>query len=166
MAGMVQQNSSVVVDLVAHCGAGRTTTIHATVYEDRARRPLAEFSARPWAARMSYSIPMAWTGVRDNVDVGHPSGRTPHGDMSRYVNVEDVIVADRLDAVLPLAELPLGEHRQAGRLARARIPRSSQADWVPPDDRLDPVAFVREADRGRVADLLPVRYARMAASPF
>jgi len=77
------------------------------------------------------------------------------------VNVEGAIADDRVLAALPLEEL-----RQAGRLARARIPRSSQADWIPPDDRPDPVAFVREADRGRVAELLPVRYARMAASPF
>ena len=77
------------------------------------------------------------------------------------MNLDDVIVADRVDAALPLEE-----RRQAGRLARAHVPRSSQADWVPPGDRPDPVAFVREADRGRVADLLPLRYTRMAASPF
>ena len=77
------------------------------------------------------------------------------------MNVEDMIVDDRVDAA-PSVE----ERRQAGRLARAHVPRSSQADRVPPDDRPDPVAFVREADRGRVAELLPLRYARMAASPF
>jgi uncharacterized protein (DUF2252 family) len=64
------------------------------------------------------------------------------------------------------AAQPVEERRQAGRLARARIPRPSQADWAPPAGRPDVVALLRDADHGRVATLLSLRYARMAASPF
>ena len=46
------------------------------------------------------------------------------------------------------------------------VPRSSHAQWAPPEDRPDPVAVLEEQARIRVADLIPIRYGRMAASPF
>jgi uncharacterized protein (DUF2252 family) len=76
------------------------------------------------------------------------------------VSLEDVSVDHRPDGA------PSEERNKAGRLARARVPRSSHADWRPPADRPNVVDFLRDADRGRIADLLPLRYTRMAASPF
>jgi uncharacterized protein (DUF2252 family) len=38
--------------------------------------------------------------------------------------------------------------------------------WSPAKDRPDPIHLLQEADRGRIADLLPIRYGRMARSPF
>ena len=54
----------------------------------------------------------------------------------------------------------------AGKAARTSAPRSSHADWEPAPDRRDPVAVLEEQARTRVQELVPIRYARMAASPF
>jgi uncharacterized protein (DUF2252 family) len=59
-----------------------------------------------------------------------------------------------------------GQRRAQGRAARRRVPRSTHADWRPEAARLDPVAVLEEQARTRVAELLPIRYARMAVSPF
>jgi uncharacterized protein (DUF2252 family) len=56
--------------------------------------------------------------------------------------------------------------REAGRALRADVPRSVHAEWdVEARDR-DPIAVLEEQGRARVAELVPVRYERMAASPF
>ncbi len=53
-----------------------------------------------------------------------------------------------------------------GKSLRKELPRSKQGDWQPPSDRPDPVETVMTANMGRVAELLPIKYGRMAASPF
>jgi uncharacterized protein (DUF2252 family) len=53
-----------------------------------------------------------------------------------------------------------------GRAARKRVSRSAHAHWVPPVDRPDPVAVLERQGRDRLPELLPIRYGRMAASPF
>jgi uncharacterized protein (DUF2252 family) len=58
------------------------------------------------------------------------------------------------------------ERREAGRALRADVPRSAHAEWdVGARDR-DPIAVLEEQARTRVPELVPVRYERMAASPF
>ena len=54
----------------------------------------------------------------------------------------------------------------AGKALRKQVPRSSQASFVAAKDRPDPVELLERADRTRVARLLPIRYGRMALSPF
>jgi hypothetical protein len=54
----------------------------------------------------------------------------------------------------------------AGRALRRRASRKSQAAWRPGPDRPDPVEILRQSDKGRLADLLPIRYGRMLVSPF
>ena len=58
------------------------------------------------------------------------------------------------------------EWQARGREWRMLVPRSSHAQWAPPQDRPDPVAVLEEQARIRVPDLIPIRYGRMAASPF
>src|SRR5271167_385557 len=53
-----------------------------------------------------------------------------------------------------------------GKALRRKVPRSSQAHWKPPAKRRDLLAMLREADRDRIATLIPIRYARMLQSPF
>ncbi|MFJ9243035.1 DUF2252 domain-containing protein [Streptomyces sp. NPDC101776] len=53
-----------------------------------------------------------------------------------------------------------------GRAARKRVARSAHADWIPSVDRSDPVAVLERQGRDRLPELLPIRYGRMAASPF
>jgi uncharacterized protein (DUF2252 family) len=58
------------------------------------------------------------------------------------------------------------ERRKAGKARRAEAPRSSHARWEPPPERPDPISILEEQGRTRIPELLPIRYGRMAASPF
>lgn len=60
----------------------------------------------------------------------------------------------------------LAERRAAGRELRNKVPRSSHAGWTPASDRPDPLSLLEEQNRSRLSHLVPLRYARMAASPF
>lgn len=53
----------------------------------------------------------------------------------------------------------------AGKRLRSRTSRESHADYTVTDKR-DPIAILSEADATRIPELLPIRYQRMAASPF
>jgi uncharacterized protein (DUF2252 family) len=58
------------------------------------------------------------------------------------------------------------EHQEAGRAARRRVPRSGHAEWVPSEDRADPVELLERESATRVQELVPIRYGRMLLSPF
>ena len=58
------------------------------------------------------------------------------------------------------------ERAERGRSARAAVPRLSQEEWDPPASRRSPVEVLQEQAKTRVAELVPIRYARMTASPF
>ena len=61
---------------------------------------------------------------------------------------------------------PSVEQRRAlGRAARKAAPRSSHGQLASSEGR-DPVGLLREQEASRVAELLPIRYGRMSASPF
>ena len=53
-----------------------------------------------------------------------------------------------------------------GKAARKRARRSSHGEWRPAADREDPVAILERQAVPRVPELVPIRYGRMAASPF
>lgn len=53
-----------------------------------------------------------------------------------------------------------------GKAARKLVARSAHAAWIPSVDRPDPVAVLERQGRDRLPELLPIRYGRMAASPF
>jgi uncharacterized protein (DUF2252 family) len=53
-----------------------------------------------------------------------------------------------------------------GRAARAKVPRSRHGEWVPPTGRTDPLEILALQATTRVPELVPIRYGRMAASPF
>ena len=59
-----------------------------------------------------------------------------------------------------------GERAAAGKAARERVPRSSHGEWEPPARRRDPVEVLEDQAKGRVQELVPIRYGRMLASPF
>ncbi len=46
------------------------------------------------------------------------------------------------------------------------IPRSSLAEFIPPQNRQDPIDLLESQAASRIADLLPVRYGRMLPSRF
>jgi uncharacterized protein (DUF2252 family) len=49
---------------------------------------------------------------------------------------------------------------------RQLIPRSRHAEWQPDPHRADPILRLQDSNANRLPDLVPVRYARMLASPF
>ncbi|OLL31184.1 hypothetical protein BTH42_13335 [Burkholderia sp. SRS-W-2-2016] len=64
------------------------------------------------------------------------------------------------------AYLTPDERAAQGRVIRDSIPRSSQAGWRTPEQRGDPVALLEQSNEGRLPALVPLRFGRMAASPF
>src|ERR1700728_201049 len=58
------------------------------------------------------------------------------------------------------------ERAERGKAARSAVPRASHAVYDPPADRPDPVGLLERQAATRMPDLVPVRYARMLASPF
>jgi len=53
-----------------------------------------------------------------------------------------------------------------GRNFRKDVPRSAHGKWRPAPQRPDPIAILEQQAQARVADLIPIRHGRMAASPF
>jgi uncharacterized protein (DUF2252 family) len=60
----------------------------------------------------------------------------------------------------------LADRRAAGRELRTKVPRSSHAEWTAAANRPDPLSLLEEQNRTRLPHLVPLRYARMAVSPF
>ncbi|MEV7871870.1 DUF2252 domain-containing protein [Streptomyces sp. NPDC088124] len=58
------------------------------------------------------------------------------------------------------------ERAERGRTARRKASRSSHGLWIPGVDRPDPLAVLARQAARRVPELVPLRYERMAASPF
>jgi uncharacterized protein (DUF2252 family) len=57
------------------------------------------------------------------------------------------------------------ERRARGRALRPRVPRASHAEWSPGPQR-NPLELLEEQSRSRITRLIPLRWARMAASPL
>ena len=58
------------------------------------------------------------------------------------------------------------ERAARGKALRAEVPRSSHGDWAPASKRPDPIELLQEQAESRVQELVPIRYGRMADSPF
>jgi uncharacterized protein (DUF2252 family) len=58
------------------------------------------------------------------------------------------------------------ERAARGKSLRAAVPRSSHGDWEPARRRPNPVKLLEEQAAAREPSLVPIRYGRMAASPF
>ena len=56
--------------------------------------------------------------------------------------------------------------RAQGKALRDAAPRQSHAGWKGPPDRRDPIEIISADNEGRMPQLIPIRYGRMAASPF
>jgi uncharacterized protein (DUF2252 family) len=74
----------------------------------------------------------------------------------------------RTSGMAPSTSLPANhkDRYDAGKALRKRTPRVQHEKWMPASDRRDPVSLVLESGRGRIHELLPIRYGRMMVSPF
>jgi len=53
-----------------------------------------------------------------------------------------------------------------GKGLRERCPRRSHGDWRPARHRPDPIALLEDSNKGRMPELIPIRWGRMLQSPF
>lgn len=60
----------------------------------------------------------------------------------------------------------IAERREAGKAFRKKVPRGDHRLFEPPGDRADPLEILQRQNETRIARLVPVRFARMLASPF
>jgi len=60
--------------------------------------------------------------------------------------------------------MKLKDRYAAGKAQRAQLPRESHAEWKPAPHRADPIDLLVESSRGRVPELVPIRYVRVLAA--
>ena len=53
-----------------------------------------------------------------------------------------------------------------GKGLRDKCPRSSHAVWKALDNRPDPLCLLEQSNKGRIPQLIPIRYGRMLRTPF
>ncbi len=63
-------------------------------------------------------------------------------------------------------ENEIDKRRQIGVGWRRQTPLAAQSEWRSPPNRRDPVDILIEQGKTRIAELLPLRYARMKTDPF
>ena len=61
---------------------------------------------------------------------------------------------------------PRAERLAAGKALRDDVSRQSHAAWKPKRNRRDPVDVLQASNKGRLRELIPIRYGRMLPSPF
>ena len=66
----------------------------------------------------------------------------------------------------PVEHPTIDERAAKGKAARATVPRAANAEWDPSRRVHRPLELLAEQDETRAPDLVPIRYGRMAASPF
>jgi uncharacterized protein (DUF2252 family) len=55
---------------------------------------------------------------------------------------------------------------EQGRNLRRKCPRQSHAIWSARHDRANPLSLLKQSSRGRIPEIIPIRYGRMLQSPF
>lgn len=73
---------------------------------------------------------------------------------------------EAVNAAGPASRLSVDVRRARCRALRAKTPRGSHAFWAEAPSRPDPIALLEAQAATRLPDLVPIRYARMRASPF
>jgi uncharacterized protein (DUF2252 family) len=63
-------------------------------------------------------------------------------------------------------QLAISERRALGKNHRKLVPRSSHGEWTSATNRGDPIKLLQAQDKGRLQELLPIKYGRMVATPF
>src|SRR5215831_2129079 len=87
---------------------------------------------------------------------------TPQKMGSLHLLSKRTSIVDKFTAPRP----SVSERMLPGKAMRSRVPRSRLAEYTPPSNRKDPVAILEDQAKARLPQLIPVRYARMLASPF
>ena len=70
------------------------------------------------------------------------------------------------EIAVPPPRPSLADLRAMGKSLRDQCPREAHADWKRPAARPDPVQLLEQANKGRIPELLPIRFGRMVRTPF
>jgi uncharacterized protein (DUF2252 family) len=74
------------------------------------------------------------------------------------------LLNDLQDFVHPVK--PVKQRIAQGKRLRDEVSRTDHGIWKAPSMREDPLELLQSQDKGRIDDLIPMRYGRMMASPF
>src|SRR4051812_10683048 len=88
--------------------------------------------------------------------------------MAKAVKADSAIDRKMISGQLDLREEGATREQlfELGKRLKAEVALERHAEWFPPKNRPNPVATVLASNKGRVKELVPLRMARMAASPF
>jgi len=87
--------------------------------------------------------------------------------MSKSARTKASSKASQKPLLAPLhGDAPLAERRASGKQLRNDVPRESHGKWSRSEDFPGAVEIVMQTNKGRQAHLVPLRLARMSASPF
>ena len=75
-------------------------------------------------------------------------------------------MATQLDEAARPEPSSRSERIERGKSLRELTPRRAQAAWSSAQGERDPISILEESNRGRLPDLVPIRYGRMLRSPF
>ncbi len=65
-----------------------------------------------------------------------------------------------------LTRVTLQERVARGHALRKQVPHERLLAWAPSGVRADPISILEAQSAERIPELIPIRYGRMAASPF
>ena len=68
--------------------------------------------------------------------------------------------------IKPVEHLTVDERAARGKAARLALPRARHGEWTEGQRTVEPLKLLAEQAETRVAELVPIRHGRMAASPF
>jgi uncharacterized protein (DUF2252 family) len=89
------------------------------------------------------------------------SGAVPARKIAGKHNVP-TRAADRYEPVMRSRDQRIAD----GRALRDTVPRQIHASWKRPAKRRDPIDILKQSNRDRLAELVPIRFGRMMRSPF
>ncbi len=85
---------------------------------------------------------------------------------TKSASAKDVAGSEELLERFSAPRPSIADRIDAGKRLRTAVPRASLAEFKPAAKRKDPVAILEAQAKTRLAELIPVRYARMLMSPF
>lgn len=65
-----------------------------------------------------------------------------------------------------MKSMTINERLAAGKALRAKVPRSAHGEWKLDPGGHDAVEILEASNRGRLRELIPIRYGRMLSNPF
>lgn len=83
-----------------------------------------------------------------------------------YERMNDAIESQHLLESFTAPRPSTAERLAAGKALRDKVSRKAQGQYEKSPDRADPVAILEKQNLTRAQKLVPVRFARMLASPF